>query len=389
MTDDIVIWGTGMIGNIAYHYYKDRNPIVCFIDNDNQKWGHTLNGIEICSPDILQNREVTVVLALKNGVDDVKDQLRRKYDIRYPVLFQVNEKKDLIENRLEEIQENSCIVLFSGGLGNQMFQYAFAKCMEIRGKEILADISTNFSTKKFQLTNTFKNISLKICTDRQKEKLVWMNLKREGAKQFLIYKEKNIYDVEKQKADMSLLNNSGGIFYGLYQTYKFAEQVRELLLNDFKFNIKRENKLVMIYQNIIAKNVVGVHIRRGDYLDLSNKWKYGNICTEQYYKRAISYIREKVDNCIFAFFSNDMAWVKEYYKMDDAIYIEATMFDDYQDWYDMYLMSVCKHNIIANSTFSWWGAWLNQNTSKIVVAPKRWVNQCEYLDIYPESWITL
>ena len=69
--------------------------------------------------------------------------------------------------------------------------------------------------------------------------------------------------------------------------------------------------------------------------------------------------------------------------------IEPKCFEDYHDWYDMYLMSLCKHNIIANSTFSWWGAWLNSNPDKIVIAPKQWVNNCVYEDIYPEKWIKL
>ena len=100
-------------------------------------------------------------------------------------------------------------------------------------------------------------------------------------------------------------------------------------------------------------------------------------------------MKDKVGNCKFIFFSNDMEWVKRNYNIENAIYVNSTLFDNYQDWYDMYLMSMCKHNIIANSTFSWWGAWLNSNKEKIVIAPNKWVNLCDYKDIYPDDWIKM
>ena len=75
--------------------------------------------------------------------------------------------------------------------------------------------------------------------------------------------------------------------------------------------------------------------------------------------------------------------------MKNAVYIEAGMFDGYQDWYDMYLMSICKHNIIANSSYSWWAAWLNRNKDKIVVAPDKWTNNDTFLHIVPEDWVRI
>ena len=100
-------------------------------------------------------------------------------------------------------------------------------------------------------------------------------------------------------------------------------------------------------------------------------------------------MKEKVNNCRFYFFSDDIEEIKEHYKMDNAVYVEKAMFDGYEDWYDMYLMSICKHNIIANSTFSWWGAWLNRHEDKIVIAPEKWINSCDYQDIYPKGWMQM
>ena len=88
-------------------------------------------------------------------------------------------------------------------------------------------------------------------------------------------------------------------------------------------------------------------------------------------------------------FSDDIEWVKKNYGMQNVIYVEPKKFQKFNDWYDMYLMSMCKHNIIANSTFSWWGAWLNNHEKKIVIAPQKWFAQDALLDICPVDWVRL
>ena len=92
---------------------------------------------------------------------------------------------------------------------------------------------------------------------------------------------------------------------------------------------------------------------------------------------------------MFSFLSDDNARVKKQYPMEQAVYADYGLSGNYKDWYDLYLMSMCTHHILANSTFSWWGAWLNQRRDKIVVAPQKWMNVCDYKDIYPEGWITM
>lgn len=100
-------------------------------------------------------------------------------------------------------------------------------------------------------------------------------------------------------------------------------------------------------------------------------------------------MKKKRPDAAFCFFSNDMDWVKNNIQEKDALYIEKEMFTTYHDWYDMYLMSICKHNIIPNSTFGWWGAWLNQNPDKIVIGPKQWRNRWEAKDWCPPEWIAI
>lgn len=395
LNDKIIIWGTRALGNLAYHYYKERAEILCYIDNDKTKWGKMLNGISICSPDELYGEKAKVVLALRNGVDAIEKQLHKEFGIDSYVLFQMRETvhTKALSYNLEEISEDTCVISFSGGLGNQMFQYALLKNLQLRGKNVLADLEAyqGIGVTDFQLTNVFPYLRLETCTQGQKERLLEKNV--EGGKKerkFVIYKENTaLLPDEKKEADMFLLDVTGGFIDGMHQNYKFPELIREELLENFRFNHLYEDKLRNLADQIKKKNAVSVHVRRGDYMSKRYAPYYGNICTENYYRNAIKYMEENVKDCTFYIFSDGIEEIEEHYRMNNAVYIKKTLFDNYEDWYDMYLMSICKYNIIANSTFSWWGAWLNQHDEKIVIAPHRWINSCDYQDIYPKDWVQI
>lgn len=393
MLNNIIIWGAGRIGMIAYFYYKNIGNVCAYIDNDERKWGKELNGVKIYSPNALRNKDATIVIAMREGnADNIAKQLWKDYGIDQYVLFSMETEKHFFKKQLPdaEIDENTCIVYFGGGLGNQMFQYAFYKALQLSGKNVLAYIQQDVATHVCCLMQTFKSIDLTVCTEAQKGDLIKKNISYgHKTKKFILYTEENFYDVKEKIADTSILNVSGGIFSGIFQTRKFAELAKEELYKTFVFKKSNEKELEKMADDIISQNTVGIHIRRGDYLTEENSWIYGGICTEEYYNKAIDYCEKEIKDCRFVFFSNDIEWVKEHYQKDKALYIESSMFADYHDWYDMYLMSICKHNIIANSTFSWWGAWLNQNQNKIVIAPPKWINICDFKDIYPEEWICL
>lgn len=110
----------------------------------------------------------------------------------------------------------------------------------------------------------------------------------------------------------------------------------------------------------------------------------GDICTETYYKKAIKYFEDKYKDVIFFVFSNDIEWVKENFCAKNMVIADVN--DEMNGMSDMYLMTQCKHNIIANSSFSWWGAWLNQNEGQEVIAPNKWLNTMEMKDICCERW---
>ena len=127
-----------------------------------------------------------------------------------------------------------------------------------------------------------------------------------------------------------------------------------------------------------------MHIRRGDYVSNSKSNSIHGTCSLEYYREAVKIINEKYKNSIFFVFSDDISWKKENLLIQNAVYIDNKTIPHE----DIYLMSLCKYNITANSSFSWWGAWLNQNKNKVVIAPKKWFLKKEN-EIASKNWITI
>ena len=138
-----------------------------------------------------------------------------------------------------------------------------------------------------------------------------------------------------------------------------------------------------ILESIKENNSVSLHVRRGDYLNLKNI----NVLDVGYYKKAVEYVRKIVEKPTFFIFSDDLEWCKNSLGfLDDCIYVDYTQ----TEIEDLKLMSVCRHNIIANSSFSWWGAWLNKNPSKTVIAPKGWlINDPGSSNVILSDWVKL
>ena len=133
------------------------------------------------------------------------------------------------------------------------------------------------------------------------------------------------------------------------------------------------------------ENAVSLHIRRGDYLQPKHWATTGSVCQLSYYQNAIAEMSKRVTSPSYYIFSDDIVWVKENLPLQNAVYIDWNTGED--SWQDMMLMSHCKHHIICNSTFSWWGAWLNPGINKTVIVPNRWFQHSETPDIYPTGWI--
>jgi len=297
------------------------------------------------------------------------------------------------------------IVSIFGGLGNQMFQYATAKAVAKRLQvELKLDIQ-HVIDRKFRKNFTYRNFELsvfklddKIATEKEvrhyipnlwntnKIILQFYRIKRilTGRK---LYHEKKKFIVNQ---DIFLIKDNTYL-YGYFQTAGYFENIREDLLSAFELKTTLNEANRDLLSQINTENSVSIHIRRGDYVNLA----FHLLSMEDYYLKAINLICEKVTSPSFFIFTNDYEWVQEQF-LDIPIKMTIVKINSTENTahLDMILMSQCKHNICANSSFSWWGAWLNQHTEKIVIAPQYWTDTPEQNKItenhlIPKEWIKI
>lgn len=294
------------------------------------------------------------------------------------------------------------IIFLQGGLGNQLFQYAFYLAKKERGANVFCDNSlfrVNSQHNGFELERVF-DIELfgtrtnSLIVRFLSKMTVWNNsIFIKGV--LLILNFWGFFLIEDSIPSIYfpfLLNSQkkrGIYFYlGYWQTEKYFKEIRSKILQIYSFNenlLSNDSKIIL--HKIEQTDSVSIHIRRGDFLSSQNESLYGGICTQEYYNKAISFILSKNRDTTFFVFSDDMDWVKDNINLSNAVYVEFNQMQD--SWQDMFLMSKCQHNIIANSSFSWWGAWLNRNPGKMVICPSRFLNVGHNFDIIPSDWIIL
>ena len=264
------------------------------------------------------------------------------------------------------------IINFTPGLGNQIFEYLFVEYL--RRKYPDQQIYGYYNAKKLhkhnglEVHNVFE-ISLPH-HNLWSDIVAWLCRKLNGV------------GVKGLKATDSVYSE-GSIYYdGWWQDKKyFHDNLKLLRFKKFLLDAKNESLLYRIKN----KTSVALHVRRGDYLDKENAKIYGGICTPEYYKKAISFILMKRPDCEFFVFSNDINWVKKEFNISNVTYVSNNK--GINSYVDMYLMSHCNVLIIANSTFSYWGAMLNKS-NPIVIYPNKWKNTSRP-DIFPHNWIAI
>lgn len=269
------------------------------------------------------------------------------------------------------------IIQVAGGLGNQLQQYALYRKFVRMGKEARLDLSwfedeqqkgkkdVALTQRNLELTY-FDRLVYEVCTKEEKEKLIgsgnFSGKLRRKLLPFTVhwFHESKIYHPE-------ILNFDNMYLSGYFACEKYYNDILYDLREKIQFPVSENSLNWQMAQEMRECNSVSVHIRRGDYLNDENKAMFGNICTDAYYTKAVEMIKAETEDARFYLFSDDIPYVKEKFKGQEYTVVDINHGKD--SFYDMWLMSNCKHNICANSTFSFWGARLNGNEKKIMIRP--------------------
>jgi len=282
-----------------------------------------------------------------------------------------------------------------GGLGNQLFQYAVARQLaKIHNTKVSLDIHQFETYKLHKYSLQPLNISASLIGKNQvekytqpgiMEKLIGKIRQRPPTKPKSFIKEKHYH------FDPNILKCSDNIYLdGYWQSEKYFKNISHILKEELTPINEQTGKDKLIADQILNSESVSIHLRRGDYITNSITNQYHGICTTKYFLKCIENITRKVSNPNFFVFSDDPDWCRKNLKIQYPITIINHNSAD-NNYQDLRLMSQCNHNIIANSSFSWWGAWLNNNPEKIVYAPKNWFNNPKNVtsDLIPSDWSTI
>lgn len=269
------------------------------------------------------------------------------------------------------LREKMIKVYVKGGLGNQLFQYAYGRAESLRKKTSLCiDTSDLLYPVYFREKETPRNFTLQHFNIQAEVISPKMNpyLKQ-------IFRKLYEWVTKKERG---------------YQSEKYFKDHEKAIRDDLKIITPLSSQTCVFLQKISSdSNSVSIHIRRGDYVKDQKAIIFHGEFDMDYYNRAVRKIIDTKDiKPSLYIFSDEIEWVKNNLKFDyPTVYVSGNICD----YEELYLMSQCKHNIIANSTFSWWGAWLNQNPEKIVIAPSRWLagSNISINEIIPDKWIKI
>lgn len=290
-----------------------------------------------------------------------------------------------------------------GGMGNQMYCYALAKALSLKkGTPLVIDKSwteevsgerklDSFALSHFRLVpkewNLLKGRALRLFSRRKADRMfLWLSMLLPKRRRCILVETKCTYD----DWIMGIKGKTIYIRAGTWQSYKYFQEYEQEIREDFEFRQDVYESNRRIADRIVNDGEsVSVHVRRGDYVENPKHSYTQGVCTREYYDRALEFFAKRLKKPTFYFFSDDIAFVKKEFGAPlNHVIVErrerrSTEVGFRDDGYnDMYLMSLCKNNIVANSTFSWWAAYLNRNAGKIVVAPAKWYN-----DLADDSFI--
>ena len=277
------------------------------------------------------------------------------------------------------------IARIDAGLGNQMTKYALARHLAIlNDTELKLDITSFKTFKRHRYGLDHFNIKASLATPQEINKLKTNQLMRKLG----LIKPSHIIEKEASVFDESILQLRGDFYVeGYWQVEQYFTGIESIIKDDFTVATELAGRDKDIADHIAQTNSVSLHIRRGDYLDHPEIY---NTFGLDYYQRAVEAIAQKFPNPTCFVFSDDMPWVKKNLRLIvPIVYVDHNFAN--KNYEDIRLMSLCRHNIVANSSFSWWGAWLNNHQDKIVIAPQKLFNNPAQLehDCIPASWLRM
>ena len=260
-----------------------------------------------------------------------------------------------------------------GGLGNQLYQYVLYEKMKSLGKAVKLDTYAYSNAtgedrewRSLEL-DRFPSIQYEKATDEDRIRLL------DNSSQFtarirrklLGRKDKTLRETKEYMPEIFDMDDV--YLYGFWNCERYYEDIIPLLQDKLQFPISSNPLNQQCLEQMQMENAVSIHIRRTDYLTVADGARYMGICTEAYYQGAMAYIEERVSSPVYYIFSDDPEYAKQHYRQENMHVVDWN--DEQNGIYDMQLMSKCRHNICANSTFSMWGARLNQNQDRIMIRP--------------------
>ena len=267
------------------------------------------------------------------------------------------------------------IIHVMGGLGNQLYQYALSEKLKTLGKEVKLDVyaykgaqGQEREWRPLEL-EWLDGLQYEVCTEAERVAFLDSSMKLTDRlrRKLTGRKDKTVRETSPYMPEIYEMDNV--YLYGFWACERYYTDILPLLQKKIIFpgggSHEERNRRTM--EAMEQENAVSIHIRRKDYLTVADGKRYMGICTEAYYKSAVRYISERVENPVFYIFSDDTDYAREHYNAPNMHVVDWNTGRD--SMYDMELMSHCRHNICANSTFSIWGARLNRHSGKIMIRP--------------------
>jgi len=285
------------------------------------------------------------------------------------------------------------IVRLNGGLGNQMFQYATGRAVAHRNRtQVKLDVSAleQDAARSYRLHhfNIVESFATPDEVARFTKRDLWSRISPRVERYLLPPYKRSVFAERFAHFDPDILRVRGSVYLtGYWQSEKYFKDIEQIIRQDFTLRHTADPDNQKLARIIANTNSVSLHIRRGDYVSNPTLFRKYGVCSLEYYQGAVVKVAEEVKDPHLFIFSDDIDWARDNLRLRHPLTFVAHNDAD-KDYEDLRLMSLCKHHIMANSSFSWWGAWLCTNPGKIVMAPKRWFKMPgrDTRDLIPDSW---